>query len=307
MRTLRIILIVLALAAILIAVPSENTLAEVVPIPVDRQVMAPINEAYYLSDTEYQDPSLHVVIEKGRFIHPDPDGRESGTNYLVARITVADPSQLRTALCTSDGQGDTAAVNLAKRVNAVLAINGDYYTSSRPEAGKLIIRQGVRKKKITPNRMGLIDQLLVDENGDFTILRNATQEDLEGFEGTVINSFGFGPGLVVDGELIEEFDKDAVYDIGFNRPAQRMCIAQTGPLSYLCVASEGPADTGSVGLTIPQFAQLVYSLGDVRNAYGLDGGTSCNMVFHMQKINSVEGKIRPLRDIIYFASAWEDD
>ena len=72
-------------------------------------------------------------------------------------------------------------------------------------------------------------------------------------------------------------------------------------------ASEGPADTGRVGLTIPQFAQLVYSLGDVRNAYGLDGGTSCNMVFHMQKINSVEGKIRPLRDIIYFASAWEDD
>ena len=48
-RTLLIILTVILLLSILVLVPSEVTLAEVVPIPVDQTKMDPVQEKYYLS------------------------------------------------------------------------------------------------------------------------------------------------------------------------------------------------------------------------------------------------------------------
>ncbi len=298
MRILRYVLILLALLAVLVLVPSENTLAEIVPIPLNKTVMADVNEQYYLSDLEYEDPSLHIVIEKGR---------ANQTNYMVAYITVADASQLRTALATPNGQGEALGTSIARRVHAVMAINGDYFSSNRADVGKYIVRQGELKKAMARGRMGHMDALFIDENGDLTILPLATEEDVESFEGTVVNSFFFGPGLVINGELVTDFSTDASTNVAVNKSAQRMCIAQLGPLSYMCVAAEGPEDQGSVGMTIPQFAELVYSLGDVQNAYNLDGGSSCTLIFRSEKINSPNNpKRRNLCDMLYFASAWQD-
>ena len=87
-----------------------------------------------------------------------------------------------------------------------------------------------------------------------------------------------------------------------------MCLAQIGPLEYLCICSEGPEDKGSVGLTLDQFCDLVSSFEGIQNAYNLDGGSSSTMVFRDQKINSPNNpKRRPLCDIIYFASAYQPD
>jgi exopolysaccharide biosynthesis protein len=87
-----------------------------------------------------------------------------------------------------------------------------------------------------------------------------------------------------------------------------MCLAQLGPLEYLCISSEGPEDPGSTGLTLEQFAELVASFEGVTNAYNLDGGSSSTMVFNRDKVNSPNNpKRRPLKDIIYFASAYQPD
>ena len=89
-----------------------------------------------------------------------------------------------------------------------------------------------------------------------------------------------------------------------------MAYCQTGPLEYLLITSEGPQNAGSEGLTMEQFVDLVSSMPGVRNAYNLDGGSSATMVFRMdgknwQKINALSNpKIRPLKDMIYFVSAW---
>ena len=107
-RTLLIILTVILLLSILVLVPSEVTLAEVVPIPVDQTKMDPVQDKYYLSETEYQDPSLNITMERGTWTAPfrseknnygdHHQGDTVTTNYWVIRIQVADASQLRTGV-----------------------------------------------------------------------------------------------------------------------------------------------------------------------------------------------------------------
>ena len=74
----------------------------------------------------------------------------------------------------------------------------------------------------------------------------------------------------------------------------------------MVVTTEGPEDPGNKkSLYIDRFAYLVSTLGTVSNAYNLDGGSSATLMFHGEKINSVNAKTsRALADMIYFASAY---
>ena len=155
---------------------------------------------------------------------------------------------------------------------------------------------------------GHFDILMIDKAGDLHILEDAKDADIEAIRDQAVNIFTFGPALVIDG-----VPKYGVRNgnIGSHKAAQRMAICQTGPLEYLLITSEGPQNPGSAGLTVDQFVDLVSSMPDVKNAYNLDGGSSATLVFRMdgtswKKINALSNpKIRPLKDIIYFASAWE--
>ncbi|MBQ3156182.1 MAG: phosphodiester glycosidase family protein [Clostridia bacterium] len=258
-------------------------------LPVDLTPGKPVQQKNYISDHEYKDPTLHVVIE---------EGRKDNCDYWIARIKIGHPSQLRTAPAASfDNYFESNGVYIAKRQNAVLAIDGDYYAHYKYG---YILRQGkVYRDKLRAER----DVLAIDENGDFHILftpdRNTMNGTLNGKK--LINAFHFGPALVVDGEIGA---LDASYWLAPELKRQRMCIAQTGPLEYfaLCCAS---SRRGSDGMDLLQFAQLAKEMGAV-TAYNLDGGDSTIMVFNGEKINDKGNKnTRDISDIIYFASAWD--
>lgn len=70
------------------AVISCASAEDVYSLPVDFTPGAKPLPSNYLSETEYQDPSLHVMIE---------NGRKDECDYWVARIKISHPSQLRTA------------------------------------------------------------------------------------------------------------------------------------------------------------------------------------------------------------------
>ncbi|MBR1585473.1 MAG: phosphodiester glycosidase family protein [Clostridia bacterium] len=309
MKTVRWIAVALMLALIAVLAPSGALVgeAEIVKIPLNAKTGAAPLAAGYVSDTEYEDPSIHVTIGSGRMFN---------TNYMFARVKLADASQLRTAMEGNfRSSGEASVASLAKRAKAVLAINGDFFNEGGERLG-YVVRQGTEyRKNLKPykNTGHYFDVLLIDDQGDFTILRDCDEKKLSAFQGTVVNSFTFGPALVVDGEVQTEF---VDMNNGVNVAARRMCIAQTGPLEYLCVVSEGPNDADKKGLTVPQFAELVGSFGDVKNAYNLDGGTSATLVFQImnkksgkleyKKLNAPSNpKTRSVRDILYFASAYE--
>ena len=51
------------------------------------------------------------------------------------------------------------------------------------------------------------------------------------------------------------------------------------------MTTEGPENKGSTGLTMAEFAQLLYDMG-AQNAYNLDGGSSSVMVYDGEIINN---------------------
>ena len=121
--------------------------------------------------------------------------------------------------------------------------------------------------------------------------------------GTILNSFSFGPALVDNGELIEDFQgADRWINMAADEYRQRICICQVDHLKYKVVCCAGPFRKNT-GMTLREFADLVASLG-VRCAYNLDGGDSTLLYFNGKRVNETGNKSpRNLMDIIYFASA----
>ena len=275
---------------VMLCVPA--VLAEEVPtLPVDLTPGKAVSQSNYISETEYQDPTLHVVIESGR---------KDNCDYWLARITIGHASQLRTAAAaTFEVEYALKGQYIAKRQNAVLAIDGDYF--SYYPCG-IVLRQGVLyRDKLRQER----DVLAIDEDGDFHIFLVPDKGEVPAvYQGKkIINAFHFGPALVIDREV---GTLDASYWLAPELKRQRMCIAQTGPLEYMALCCAGP-QRGSEGMDLMQFAQLAKELG-AENAYNLDGGDSTMLIFNNEKVNDKENQnTRPISDIIYFASAWDGE
>ena len=257
-------------------------------LPIDFSPGLPPDPAGYTGKLVYTDPSLTVSIETGR---------EEDCDYWVADIRIAHPSQLRTAAADGfDSDMVLPATTLARRMNAVLAINGDYFNYNK---NGYTLRQGILfRDRLSGKR----DLLLIDEDGDFHFMYKARKKsgvtEINGKK--VINVLTFGPVLVDNGEM----QLDYYEDVAFTDYCQRMCIGQVGKLHYKVVCCAAP-DRGSEGMTIRQFVNLVHSLG-IPNAYNLDGGNSTMLIFNGEKINDVDNpKARDIADIIYFASAAE--
>lgn len=269
---------------------------QIVPLPVDNAPARPINEAFYVSDTVYEDPSLKITIETTMW---------EKSKVYVARISIADPSQLRSASAYGFNRSQVASVkDMAVRNNAVLAINGDYCYYQLSTVGSYLVRQG----KVYAERMAKgRDMLLIDDKGDFTIVQNCSHEKIKEYQHlNIINTFSFGPGLVVDGQGL-----DPKYRAEFNGSLerhQRAAIAQVekGKLEYICAVSEGDRESVGGGLTLHEWSAFLMTLG-VETAYNLDGGNSTAIIFRNEKINAITNRNhRKLSDIVYFASAYQE-
>ena len=193
-NVVRALILLALLAALMFAVPSgaliEGALAEsaypALSLEAEKGGL-PLESGY--DGLSYRDDTIAVTVE---------ETRAYDTTILVAHVTVSDPSQIRTAMAGRYGS-DTQApgARLAKRAQAVFAINGDYFNFS---SSGYVVRQGTLYRD---NPAEGSDILLIDDQGDFHIVQDATSEKLAAFEGTVINSFSFGPALVADGEVVE--------------------------------------------------------------------------------------------------------
>lgn len=239
------------------------------------------------SENGYSDPSITVSIE---------EGRRYNCAYWAADIKIADPSQLRTM--SAGGFSSSASMDgeaMARRANAVLAINGDYYSYT---GMGLILRQGTEYLNILDGKR---DILAVDRQGDFHVHPKATTESIANVKDQYVNVFYFGPVLVEDGKA-KHIMSD--YTMASEEGRQRMAIGQVGPLEYKAVCCAGPM-YGSSGMTLQEFANLNAFLG-VQTAYNLDGGDSTMLMLNARKKNNLQSTTtRKLMDIIYFASAYE--
>ena len=255
---------------------------------------APHPDAYILNEQGeprgYLDGTLSVKIDERTI---------DGTRVWFAWVQIADASQLRAAFAAPyPSEAITPGKKIAMRERAVIALNGDYCTGIKEGVG-VIFRNGKEYRRVDAERY---DQLIIDINGNFHILQHATAADFSAYEGTILHSFVFGPGLVIDGQKRDLGDeKEYGYNMTFSKKARRQAICQMGPLSYLIVTTEGPEQSANGGFSLFDFAQLVYDLGAV-NAYNLDGGSSTWLILNNQQIGASRN-LRDIADIIYFVTA----
>ena len=261
-------------------------------LPIDFSPGMPINQKYYVSDTVYEDPTIKVTITTGD---------ERGVLYWIADVEIQDASQLRTLAAEDfDSNGTEYGSVLARRVNAVLAIDGDFYCYVR-SGTTVTIRQGIAYQDHWDRAKQ--DVLVVDEDGDFHgIAEPQTLQGCTEINGKkIINAFCFGPLLVNNGTIST---RPAPYWVPEDQYSQRVAIAQTGHLKYRVIVT-GPSKRGSRAFTFDPWRRFVAGMEDILVAYNLDGGDSAVMVFNGEKINDpLNENERPLADMIYFASAW---
>ena len=296
------------------------------PLPMDDLSYGPEpkNECY-LSDNEYVDESISVKIYEGRY---------ADTDYVYAHVKISHPSQLRTAPAGiyKDGKGEGRSVRrnqnysfhqsstqrgrlIANAANAVISINGDYFTKSEC---KVVLRMGTQYR----NRAdGLRDLLIIDKQGNLSYLNAPTRADYTAYyeanKDNMYQVFCFGPVLVENGVSVLPMDYENGY-IGAQKAAQRTALCQLGELEYMLVTSYGNQTEGNKGMTIPEFAKVCEIAGRKLNpengcllAFNLDGGNSTTMNFKRMdpalgtltyvKLNCPEIE-RFLSDIIYFAT-----
>jgi exopolysaccharide biosynthesis protein len=263
--------------------------AEGYTLPVDGTPGPKANPACFLSDSSYQDESLKVDIESQKI---------GDSVYHVARNKIASPTQLRTALAGPYGSKKTDKTTaVAAGNNAVIAVNGDYfqYRSSGFE-----VRQGevLRKSRNTD-----LDLLVIDENGDFHILKKSNGKELAALltEHTAVNAFTFGPALVKDGQVQNIYKS---YGFAPQDRAPRVGIGQMGPLDYVIVVVDGRQEGYSRGISIKMLAEFMGELG-CQQAFNLDGGGTAQMAFMGKRVNDLAPEYRRTADMIYITDTLE--
>lgn len=254
----------------------------------------------------YEDPTITVETS---FMTVRPAYKATNLPVSIVRIKVADPSQIRTAMSfdSYDKKDYVKAENMARHVNAIAAVNGDFF-KYHYNVG-YVVRQGQFYRDMLN---GERDLLLIDQNGDFHTVLAATSEntaaylkEMEGNGLTAINTFTLGPVLVNDGVAVDIKETSTAKhgEFQYRYPQQRVAICQLGELEYAIVEIYGKTDS-SAGTTLQELADFIaYQFPECKVAYNLDGGGSTNVVINGEKIHKTPGN-RKISDILYFASAY---
>ncbi|MCQ6562350.1 phosphodiester glycosidase family protein [Paenibacillus mendelii] len=175
-------------------------------------------------------------------------------------------------------------------------MNGDYYGF---RSNGVVIRNGTVYRD-DPAR----DELALFEDGTMQSFDERQTSSSSLLEQGATNTFSFGPVLVKNGEVIDNFDHVEI-DTNFgNRSIQRSNprtgIGMIAPNHFLFIVVDGRMENYSRGMTLAEFAQLFKELG-AAEAYNLDRGDSSTMYFMGRVVNNTLGKNRErgTSDILY--------
>lgn len=238
------------------------------------------------SSTAYEDDNIKIALI---------DYRENDTDIHMADVKVSSSEYLKTAFAQSSyGRNVTEKTSdIAESVNAILAINGDYYGAQ--ESG-YVIRNGVIYRETAKSGN---EDLVIYGDGSFEIIDedDITAEEL--LEKGAQNVLAFGPAFVEDGSVSVTEDEEVGKAMASN---PRTAIGIIDENHYVFVVADGRTSDNE-GLSLYELAEFMESLG-VQTAYNLDGGGSSTMYFNGQIINkpTTNGssiKERSVSDIVY--------
>ena len=237
------------------------------------------------TDTTYSDGNITVTLK---------EYRENDSTIYVADVQLTDSSYLKTALAQgSYGRNVTQKTSeIAESVNAILAINGDYYGAQ--EKG-YVIRNG---KLYRDTAIANQEDLVIYEDGSFGIINESDVTAQELINKGAVQTLSFGPALVQNGKITVSQNEEVGQAMASN---PRTAIGIIDDNHYVFVVSDGRTSE-SEGLSLYELAEFMDSLG-AETAYNLDGGGSSTMYFNGSVVNNPTGGMgnseRSVSDIVY--------
>lgn len=243
--------------------------------------------AAVVSTNTYEDENITITIT---------EYREYETSIYVADITVSDISFVQSAFANDTYGKNIKATSssIAESVNAILAINGDFYGA---RTSGYVIRNGVlyRDTMVSSDQ----EDLVIYADGSFEIITEGSISAQSLLDNTAVQVLSFGPGLISNGTILVDSNDEVDQSMTSN---PRTAIGIIDANHYVFVVSDGRT-SASTGLTLLELATFMESLG-VSDAYNLDGGGSSTMVFNGSVVNNptTNGKTiseRSVSDIVY--------
>lgn len=237
--------------------------------------------------TTYEDDTKSISIETYK---------RNNTQIHVATVKIKGNMSIKTALANETyGRNVTAKTSAtAKSVNAVLAINGDYYGAR--DAG-YVVRNGQLLRSESQNASQ--EDLVIYKDGSFGIIKEGDITAQQLVDNGAMQVLSFGPALIENGQIAVD-SSDEVGKAMASNP--RTAIGIVDDSTYIFVVSDGRTSE-SKGLSLKQLAEFMKEL-NVTTAYNLDGGGSSTMYFNGQIINkpTTNGRNieeREVSDIVY--------
>ena len=232
-----------------------------------------------ITDDLYMDENIRIEITQLRRYDSD---------LYVADILIKDPAYLKTALA-QDKFGmniKEKTSDIAKRVGAILAVNGDFYGAN--ESG-YVIRNGVlyrdtiRPSNDSDSDLSYFDDLAIMWDGSFVTFDEKDYTAREVLNKGAKHVLTFGPTLVKNGKIA--VDEDAEVGLAWSGQDNPRCaIGYVSEGHYLIIVVDGRCDA-SRGTSLWELADVFCELG-AQTAYNLDGGGSATMIFNGKLINT---------------------
>lgn len=226
-----------------------------------------VPEQKFLKFTARTDSTIHMQkIESNRFV-----------GYL---LEIHNPKRIQVATAEDiNEKGDTTS-NIARRVDAVAAINGGgFYDPNGTGTGRLpygfILHEG---KYLLGEQVGdeeQVDFIGMTKNGSLIAGRYNKRElrELGAVEGLT-----FGPPIIVNGEKMIK-SGDGGWGI-----SPRSAIGQKRDGTILFLVIDGRQPGYSIGATLADMQNILYEQG-AYTAANLDGGSSTTLYYNGKVIN----------------------
>ena len=227
-----------------------------------------------VTDRSYTSPNVSITITEHH-----GDFKSGPAAYFVADIYVADLDCFGACLA-----GDTFGLyssqpieDVAEEHNAILAINGDYYSLQLDAERSITVRNG---EVYRAGKLSVADICVLFEDGTMETYAQREYDIDELLERGVRHIWHFGPRLLLpDGSV--NYNHNASVAISYVNP--RTAVGYYEPGHYCFVVADGRQGDWSVGLRLEELAEIMQGLG-CKAAYNLDGGGSSVMYFNGEKV-----------------------
>lgn len=217
--------------------------------------------------------------------------RYKDTDCFVADIYIRDIGALRTCFSSGKVNGRTQSVSkMAKNNDAIIAINGDYYTCNNKKG--LLVRNG------TLHRTGVsknFETCAIYKDGHMEIFPPNTKTSVVEAGGDIWQTWTFGPSLIDENGVAKTSFTCNKSICGLN---PRAAIGYYEPGHYCFVLADGRAKA-SRGLKMADLAAFMADELHCTLAYNFDGGQTAVMATRNGVVNNPFNGGRTTSDMVY--------